>query len=215
MTAKSILATTAVLATFGQGPYVPARLDSGAPPTPRVHVITWGHDYVRLSVDASGRVQQVASLTPSAGVGSALRDAVRGWSFSPAREAGEPVPAEVLVAGVFRPATLHDPPGLDAPSGTVRSDRREIPIPVVTPPPPYPVNAVGDGVALIEVEVNQQGTVSMARVATATPGFAAAALRTARRWQFQPATRGERPVPSVAYLVFSFRAPVAGGPVRE
>ena len=65
MTAKFILATTAVLATLGQGPYVPARLDSGAPPPPRVHVITWGHDYLRLSVDASGRVQQVASLTPS------------------------------------------------------------------------------------------------------------------------------------------------------
>ena len=123
MTAKFILATSAVLATLGQGPYVPARLDSGAPPAPRVHVITWGHDYLRVSVDASGRVQQVASLTPSAGVGSALRDAVRGWSFSPAREAGEPVPAEVLVAGLFRPATLHDPPGLDAPSGAVRSER--------------------------------------------------------------------------------------------
>ena len=186
MTAKSILATTAVLATLGQGPYVPARLDSGGPPPPRVQVITWGHDYVRLSVDASGRVQRVASLTPSAGVDSALRDAVRGWSFSPAREAGEPVPAEVLVAGVFRPATLHDPPGLDAPSGTVRSERREVPIPVVTPAPPYPVNAIGNGVVLIEVEVTKQGTVSTARVATATPGFAASALSAARRWRLQP-----------------------------
>ena len=169
-------------------------------------MITWGHDYVRLSVDARGRVQRVASLTPSAGVGSALRDAVRGWSFSPAREAGDSVPAEVLVAGLFRPATLHDPPGLDAPSGTVRSEGREIPIPVVTPVPPYPVNAVGDGVALIEVDVNQQGTVSTARIVTATPGFAGSALGAARRWQLQPALRHGRPVPSVAYLVFSFRA---------
>ena len=212
MTAKSILVVAGVFAALGQDPYLPARLEAGAPPPPRVHVITWGHEYLRLSVDTGGRVQRVVSLTPPAGVGARLRDAVRAWSFSPAREAGAPVPAGVLVAGVFRPATLYDPPGLDAPSGDVRSERRDIPIPVVTPAPPHPASAVGDGVALIEVEVNQQGTVSTARVATATPGFAAAALRTARRWQFQPATRGERPVPSVAYLVFSFRAPVVGGP---
>ena len=53
MTAKSILATTAVLATLGQGPYVPARLDSGAPPPPRVHVITWGHDYPESAMTCS------------------------------------------------------------------------------------------------------------------------------------------------------------------
>ena len=75
------------------------------------------------------------------------------------------------MAGLFRPATLHDPPGLDAPSGAVRSERREVPIPVITPPPPYPVNAVGDGVALIEVEVNQQGTVSTARVGDGDSGI--------------------------------------------
>ena len=145
MTAKSILVVAGVFAALGQDPYLPARLDSGAPPPQRVHVITWGHEYLRLSVDAGGRVQRVVSLTPPAGVGAPLRDAVRAWSFSPAREAGEPVPAEVLVAGVFRPATLHDPPGLDAPSGTVRSERRETPIPMVTPAPPYPANVVGDG----------------------------------------------------------------------
>ena len=111
MPAKFIVATTVVLAALGQGAFVPARLDSGVPPTPSVHVITWGHEYMRLSVDTNGRVVGVASLTSSAGVGAPLGDAVRTWSFSPAREAGEPVPAEVLVAGVFRPATLHDPPG--------------------------------------------------------------------------------------------------------
>ena len=211
MPAKFILATTVVLAALGQGAFVPARLDSGVPPTPRVHVITWGQEYMRLSLDANGRVQGVASLTPSAGVGAPLGDAVRTWSLRPAREAGEPVPAEVLVAGVFRPATLHDPLGLDGPSGTIRSEQGDVPIPVVTPAPPYPVNAVGDGVALIEIEVDQQGTISTAQVVTATPGFAASALDTARRWRLQPATRRGRRVISVAYLVFSFRAPVVGG----
>ena len=111
MTAKSILVVAGVFAALGQDPYLPARLEAGAPPPPRVHVITWGHEYLRLSVDAGGRVQRVVSLTPPAGVGARLRDAVRAWSFSPAREAGAPVPAGVLVAGVFRPATLYDPSG--------------------------------------------------------------------------------------------------------
>ena len=193
----------------------PARLRSGSPPVHPARVIAWGQEWLRVSVDAAGQVQGIAPLTQAPAFSEVLHQAVREWSFFPAREDGEAVLTEVLVVGVFRPAMLHDPPGLDRPTSIPRPAGAGFPVPLVTPIPPYPPRARGDGTALVEVEVNRQGSVAEGRVVTASQGFAPTALNTARRWRFQPAIHRGQAVPSVAYVVFSFRAPVIVPPIRQ
>ena len=140
--------------------------------------------------------------------------AVRGWSFTPAREDDEPVESEVLVAAVFRPATFYSPPDLGQPASSPALAPAQIPLPVATPPPSYPSRARGSGAVIVKVEVESNGVVSGASVVGSSPGFDTVAVNTARRWRFEPARRQGRPVPSVAYLVFSFREPVVLPPVR-
>ena len=165
---------------------VHARLDSGVPPTPGVGVIQRRlQECMRLSLDANGRVQGVASLTPSAGVGAPLGDAVRTWSLRPAREAGEPVPAEVLVAGVFRPATLHDPLGLDGllPAGLPGPSKVMSPIPSWSHPLLAEASQCSRGRSgpALRSTSSAGHDLDSRQVVTATPGFAASALDTARR----------------------------------
>ena len=162
-----------------------------------------------MSLDSSGEVIGTRLLREASAFGLALQMAVRGWSFTPAREADEPMGSEVLVAAIFfGPATLYDPPGLGQPvSGTVLVPA-QMPIPVATPPPSYPPAARDSGVVIVEVEVDRNGVVSGSSVVVTSQGFDTVAVNTARGWRFEPARRQGCPVPSVAYLVFSFREPV-------
>ena len=193
----------------------PARLRSGSPPVHPARVIAWGQEWLRVSVDAAGQVQGIAPLTQAPAFSEVLHQAVREWSFFPAREDGAAVLTEVLVVGVFRPAMLHDPPGLDRPTSIPPPAGAGIPVPLVTPTPPYPPRARGDGTALVEVEIDRKGTVTEARVVVASPGFASAALDTTQRWRFRSAIHRGSPVPSVAYVVFSFPEPVVVPPIRQ
>ena len=203
----SVLVGWLSLTGIAQETFEPTRLRTGAPPVHPARVVGWGQEWLRVSVDAVGRVGAVESVVQAPAFSNALRQAVQGWSFVAAREDGAAVPSAVLVVGVFRPATLHDPPGLEGPTGVLLPGAG-IPVPMATPPPPYPSRTRGNGVALVEAEVNRQGMVTEARVVMPTQGFARVALTTARRWQFESATRRGRAVPSVVYFVFSFREPV-------
>ena len=203
-----------VIVVAAQGPFEPARFQSGSPPVYPPRAVGWGHEWLQVSLDSSGEVTGARLLRGASTFGLALQMAVRGWSFTPAREADEPIGSEVLVTAIFRPATLYDPPRLGQPvSGTVLVPA-QLPIPVATPPPSHPPAARGSGVVIVEVEVDSNGVVSGTSVVGSSQGFDTVAVNTARRWRFEPARRQGRPVPSVAYLVFSFREPVVLPPIR-
>jgi len=191
-----------------------ARLSAGSPPAPPSPlVVASGQEWLRVSVDAGGDVSRIEPLREAPAFSDALRRAVRGWSFAPARVDGEAVESQVLVAALFRPATLYSPPGLGQPPSGPRLGPGQFPVPVATPAPPYPPRAVGSGLVIVEVEVDRNGGVRAAAVVGSRPGFDIAAVNTARRWRFRPATRDGQPVRSVAYLVFGFREPVVVLPV--
>ena len=197
-----------------QGSFEPARFQSGSSPVYPPRAVGWGHEWVQVSLDSSGEVTGARLLREASTFGLALQSAVRGCSFTLAREADEPIRSEILVTAIFRPATLYDPPGLGQPvSGTVLVPA-QMPLPVATPPSSYPPTARGSGAVVVEGEVDTTGGVKGTSVVGSSPGFDTVAVNTARRWRFEPARRQGRPVPSVAYLVFSFREPVVLLPVR-
>ena len=201
-------------AATAQAPFEPVRLNVGSPPAlPPPTVVASGQEWLRVSVDAGGDVSRIEPVREAPAFSEALRRAVRGWSFAPARVEGEAVESQVLVAAVFRPATLYSLPGLGQPPSGPRVGPGQFSVPVATPAPPYPPRAVGSGLVIVEVEVDRNGGVRAAAVVRSRPGFDTAAVNAARRWRFRPATRDGQPVRSVAYLVFGFREPVVVLPV--
>jgi protein TonB len=113
----------------------------------------------------------------------------------------------VLVAATFRPPTVYDDaPPIPPVEHAVPSN--EIPFPVATKRPLYPVQAVADGVALVEVLIGSDGRVREATFRNGERAFEDVALEAARGWSFRPAHRNGEVVEAFAYLAFGFRRPV-------
>jgi TonB family protein len=159
-----------------------------------------------VTVDERGQVTGIETLEDVDPFGDVLRSAVSSWTFEPARYEGEPVEHPILVAGLFRPAAVlfAAPPALPDPP---RVAPHSIPIPKEIGIPPYPPNRIGAAAVLVEVEVNDRGSVDSATIVGAATGFDDASLDAARRWTFRPAEYQNRRVASQAYLLFIFRQP--------
>jgi outer membrane biosynthesis protein TonB len=78
-----------------------------------------------------------------------------------------------------------------------------VPFPTRITVPAFPLQALFDGIVLVEMAVTTTGTVSEARILGAGSGFEKVSLEAVRDWRFTP-TR----LPSYAYVIFGFRQPV-------
>jgi len=67
---------------------------------------------------------------------------------------------------------------------------------------------MGGGTVLVEVTIDDSGTVADARIIVSSPAFDAAALTAARSSSFMLARRSGRAVMTRAYLLFGFRSPI-------
>jgi TonB family protein len=180
------------------------RLVSGEAPVPGPLSIGWASELLVARVDAAGRVRDVATRNSD----SLLASVVTAWTFEPAREGTAPVPADVLVAAILRPATYPDltnPPDL---AGQATWLPNSVPRPTASSAPPYPVGRVGSGAVIVEIRVNAQGTVERTGIVGPQSGFDSAALTAAASWRFKAAMRDGTPVPASVYAVFGFREPV-------
>ena len=175
---RPLVCTAGLVVCLAPGPlaqvaFEPARLRSGAPPAPPPpHVVGWGQDWWRVSVDATGDVSAIEPLRDVSSFSDGLRRAIQVWTFAPARADGEPVASDVLLVAVFRPATAYGRPAVGEPLSRRARESVQVPIPVSTPSPPYPPRAIGSGGVVVEVAVDHQGTVvSATRVASSGSGF--------------------------------------------
>ena len=186
----------------------PARRLSGTLPPPAPPDSIGGiAETLQLNVDASGRVSSVTPLQTSGGA-SVLAAAVADWRFRPAVEGGQPVPSGVLVAALYRAPALYNTADAGGLGQMVAIPAADVPVPRLTPPPPYPPLGASDAVVLVEVLVGPDGRVQTASVINGSPGFDGLALAAARAWTFGPAQRGGRTVSAFAYIAFGFRRPI-------
>ena len=192
--------------------FEPARFLSGTAPQPPPRTIGWLEVELHAHVTPTGTVERVDRLRGSEPLATLLHNDVMRWRFRPARDNGDPVKTTVLVAAMYRPATLLDqrsPTGPDAVFDPASRETRT----VFTPSPGYPPRAAGDGVVVIETHVNATGEVTAARVVrSAGAAFDSTALDTARRWRFTAAPPSA-PRPTFAYVIFGFRQPVVTGSI--
>lgn len=214
---------TATLARLGLPAYVlAAAFVAAAPaslprlvsaPTPVLPPLAAGGGEVILEarVDADGNVAGLVTVRSTPPYTEALRDVVSGWFFEPARADEGPLEASVLVLGLFRPPAFYQ----GTTTGALPVNETEVPAELAAPErmqvPPYPPNAYGDGVAILELTIDPDGNVEAARTVSATPGFADAAARAVADWKFRPARVDGKPSPSTAVAVLGFREPVVPG----
>jgi TonB family protein len=190
----------------------PARFLSGSVPQPPPQTIGWLEAVFDAQVTESGDVETIERLGGSDPLVTLLHDHLIGWRFTPARDDGDEVSARVLIAAIYRPATLlnQTEPGVAPPIEFDASS--PLPRPLWMPSPGYPPQALGDGVVVVELQVTDRGQVAAASVVrSAGTAFDASALQTARRWQFSPASPSA-PRPTFAYVIFGFRQPVVTRP---
>ena len=209
VTLATVASISGLASPAGPGPsaaqagalFVPARLLGGSLPlTPSPNVVAQIEEILQVAVDETGRVGQMTPLRASPLPMDPLTPAVGGWRFQPALDQGRMVPSRVLVAAIFRPAQLDNSPTLGTPPVNRAAPSDEIPFPTATQTPPYPPQAIGEGVVLVEVLVGVDGRVQQLRLATGGGGFNQAALDAARRWSFRPARWNGRAVEAYAYL---------------
>jgi TonB family protein len=208
-----VLALCVVASVTAVDPPTPARYLAGPVPPLLVRAVGGGQLFLEVSVGSRGVVDTVTPLRTTPPSTEPLVGAVGAWRFQPAEElpptgGRRGVASKVLVVAVYRPPSLLEGPTVgDAPQD-VASASDETPFPIVHPAPKYPVNALGDGVVLLEVRVEPSGAVTDARVVQSARSFDGPALDAARQWTFRPARLHGRPVATLAYLIFGFRQPV-------
>jgi len=197
------LSLAAAVEASAQGHATPPHvLRAIAPPTP-FNVQSGGVAAFALTVDETGSVTAVDTIQDVVPHGGVLREALRGWSFEPAREQGRAVRSRVLLVAFLRPPELaviapERPRYLEA---TAPAD---LPWPTSVTVPPYPPNALGSGKVILEADVTEEGKVTGARVLNPGTPFDGAATGAAQEWIFRPAARDGRPTQARVYFLFSF-----------
>jgi hypothetical protein len=188
--------------------FEPARMTSGSIGEIPLETAVAGAAALELTLDERGTVSNVDVLKDLEPFTSLLKESTGSWRFEPARENGSAVETRVLVGGLFRPRMLLFPnPG--PPSGLRQEPSDEVPFPTGIEVPPYPPMAVGSGIVIVEIEVDETGAIGAARARSGEGSpFADAAVASARQWTFRSALRKNRPVRGYAYVVFSFPQPV-------
>lgn len=199
----------------------PASLQGGPLPPIPVMAVAGGEVFLEVAVGSDGAVSGVTPFRHTPPFTEALTAAVKAWRFEPAEDAvaprlGQPIDettrkaaaSKVLVVGLFRPpalfgATLGEPPK------DVETPAPDVPAPVgAATMPEYPMNALFDGVVLMELRLGVDGSIMRRRLVRSAPGFDAPALIAADALSFRPARVRGVAVPSVAYVLMAFRQPI-------
>lgn len=158
-----------------------------------------GEAVIAMLVDANGFVAEASVVSATSAVlGETAREAALGWKFRPAIRGGEAVPTTVHQPFVFNGGVV-----LSAADEPV--DRLPQVIRRVKPEVPDELIGVEGFVDLI-VTVDAEGRVVEALASRSShEEYEDCALRAVRRWQFRPAVRGGKPVPSrlLVPIVFS------------
>ena len=191
-----------------QKSYEPARFGSGTIPGQPPLASTGALVVVELEIAPSGIVTDSVVIDDGPPYTAAITKAARTWRFRPAREDGAAVFGKALVVGVFRPPVLM---GSDLPKPThVQDTSEDLPYPTATTTPVYPPTALYEGVAFVEVEIDEGGGVREAVLRTTEEAYDALALEAVEKFRFRPARQNGVAVTSYALVFFGFRQPHSG-----
>jgi TonB family protein len=205
--------------------FTPPRLVSGEPPgLPGATTLGGGEVLIEVIVDKSGAVTRPTVLRSTPPYAQMVLEAVGRWRFVPAHIREEDgsdqiVEAPILIGAVYRAG--FDEPTLGPAPVDLKPPSSNAPYPITMPGPRYPPLALFGGVVLLEVSLDEAGITRAVRVVRSNPPFDVPSRESVSQWKFRGASMQSRPVPSNAYILLGFVAPlvnpasvVTPGPVR-
>lgn len=188
-----------------------------------------GEVRVALSVDKTGKIDDILAVAYThPEFAKVTVDAIKHWTFAPARYRGEPIAAATEIAVKFAVegtvvisltpleslnlriySMFNSSPDAYRPHSLSELDR--IPTPIAAPSPGYPERMTKPGASgkvTVSFYIDETGAVRLPSVdVTEDPELAAAAIDALRNWKFEPPTCKGRPVLVRATQPFNFRAP--------
>jgi len=167
---------------------------------------TGGTVILRVGVNESGTIANIGVIHAIPSLTEEAERTVRKCEFQPAKLDGQPVDASITVAFAFIISPYVSPPW------TAESQPRELssfePVHILsTVGAAYPANSIASGTVTLQVMVAESGAVERIDVIHGIPALTEEAEQTVRKWKFQPAMVGSRPVASSVIASFTFRVP--------
>ena len=170
----------------------------------------WGGDVLLdAGIDSNGKPTDIRVISGDDPFLEPALNAVRTWSFKPARFDGRPVDSRIGVVFQFPQSFLprhtsnerkHD----EEPSAA--SDNRGA-LPTVTIEPNYPVNSTAQGSVALYNLVDADGHITSTSTLLDVPSLTGPSAAAVRHWQFAPGTQAGLPAESAVIVIETFRRP--------
>ena len=207
----------AAIAALPQAPaqqaptFVPAGLVSLVTTPYPPQALFGGEVVLDAQIDAGGKIGDLTVISGNNPFVGPVLDAVRTWTFSPARLGETAVASRIAIVFQFPQSFF---PKLPAPardrsyeSITDRSAAHG-PLPAYTDEPDYPANTVAEDSVALYGEIDSQGALVSTRVLRDVEPLTDASLAAFRRWRFaSPKQAGPDGADSAVIAVFTFRHP--------
>jgi len=161
------------------------------------HII--GTVVVHAHIDEQGKVTGVEVISGDRVFHQAVIDAVKQWTFSPAKKNGKPVASVYQISITFAPP---DPtPIPPTPSGSCN----HIAILLHRIAPVYPkLKSAHKGKVALQVSIDDHGTVTDVKTLSGDQDFMTAATDAVRQWKYQPTFKDCKAVPSTTKVTILF-----------
>jgi hypothetical protein len=178
---------TVFLALLQTGSYLSPRL--AQTPALEYPFTTTGTQWVVLDLETNrhGGVQSVQVLQGASPFLEIVLSNLRQWEFTPAGMSG-PQGSHVTVIFMFRPRDIFSGSPVLL-SQLYRRNSDSGPFPIQLSDPGYPVNSVGEGLTILDMQLTASGSIGDVRIVRDTPGLAGHTETGARTWKFLPAMR--------------------------
>jgi outer membrane biosynthesis protein TonB len=192
----------------------PRLLKAELPALPAPTIAGGGEVLIEAIVDRAGMLTRPIVLRGTPPYTNMVLEAVASWRFDAARVRGldgvnvdTTVEMPVAIAAMYRPPVLMNTPTIGEPPKDWSKPSGDIAYPLSIEMPNYPPQARDGGVVLLEVVLNEAGTITDTRGIASTGGFESASREALAKWRFRGGSYRARPVPTTAYVLFGFRAP--------
>lgn len=165
---------------------------------------------LRVTIGASGKLENIKVIYGIPSLTQGAERAVREWKYEPAMLAGKPVTSSVIAAFTFGTWPFANA------FGTVRPQEKTegksagffTPINVLAQRAPvYPFFSHGAGMVVLQVTVDEKGTITSIKPLHEIPSLTGPAEAAVRKWTFKPATLDGKPVATSMVASFAFRVP--------
>jgi len=171
-----------------------------------------GEVVLEIYVDPRGAVIRIDRVRVTPPYTDLVVNSSAAWQFEPATAVieGHPTPltGSVLVVAAFRPPSFYAGPAPGTPPQTIGVPSARLPLVRSVVMPAYPPTATGNGLVLIEIEMNRRAEPRGYRIVGPTSGFDSAALDAVRAWRFGAPEATDASDPLFAYAIVGFRAPL-------